>query len=110
LFTEDTAVRFGRQYHVKKRIWNEIWKRALDGYDDEALAGYFIYKTGKFISAISIRRWIIKTEIYCRANHIMLMGVRVCQSEYFGDYEKYVLEEVLKNMRFSGTQGSRIMV
>jgi hypothetical protein len=110
LFTEDTAIRFGEQYHVKRKIWNEIWKRALAGYDDEALAGYFIYKTGKMISANSIRRWLIKTEIYCKANHIMLMGVRVVQSEYFGEYERFVLEEVLRNMKYSGTQDCRIMV
>lgn len=110
MFTVDTATRFADQYQVSSKMWNEIWKRHLSGYDDESLAGYFIYKTHKQISAKAIRRWLIKTEIYCRANHIMLMGVRVVQSEYFGDYEQAVLDEVLKNMRFSGSKDSRIVV
>lgn len=110
LFTEDTAIRFARQYKVKQKIWNEIWKRHLAGYDCESLAGYFIYKTRKNISADSIRRWLIKTEIYCRANHIMLMGVRVVHSEYFAEYEPFLLEEILKNMKSSVAQDSRIMV
>ena len=110
LFTIDTAVRFSEQYSVGKKMWNEIWKRHLAGYDDEALAGYFLYKTNIRIGVPSIRRWLKRTEIYCRANHIMLMGVRIVHSEYFGSYEQFVINEVLKNMRYSGKQDSRIMV
>lgn len=110
MFTEDTAQRFARQYGVKQKVWNEIWKRYLAGYDCEALAGYFIYKTGKQITAESVKNWLVKTEIYCRANHIMLMGVRVVQSEYFAQYEPFLIEEILRNMKSSSTQDSRIML
>jgi len=110
MFTIDTAVRFADEYGVKPTMWNEIWKRHLSGYDDESLAGYFIYKTNKRIDAKSIRRWLTRTEIYCRANHVMLMGVRVVQSEYFAEFEPFVLKEILKNMRYSGKQDSRILV
>ncbi len=110
MFTEDTAIRFAQEYQVKPRMWNEIWKRSLAGYDCEALAGYFIYKTRKQIDARAIRLWLAKTEIYCRANHLMLMGVRVVQSEYFAEYEDFLVKEVLRNMKSSRTQDSRIMV
>lgn len=110
MFTEDTAIRFARQYGVKPKVWNEIWKRALNGYDYESLCGYFLYKTGKKIDPTSLKRWIIKTDIYCRANHIMLMGVRVVNSAYFGEHEDFILKEILRNMKSSTTQDSRIMV
>ena len=110
MFTVDTAIRFSQQYRCPKTLWDDIWKRALDGYDEYALAGYFMYKTNQRIKAKTIREWLRKTEIYCRANHIMLMGVRVVHSEYFGEYEPYVLKEIVRNMKSSRTQDSRIMV
>lgn len=110
LFKIDPAIRFSQEYRVNQNIWNEVWKRHLAEYDLEALAGYIVYKTGHRIKTKKLRRWLIKTEIYCRANHIMLMGVRVVHSEYFGIYEKVVLEEVLRNMKYRGTLNSRTIV
>ncbi len=110
LFTVDTAIRFGKEYQVSPRIWNEIWKRYLFEYDIESLCGYFMYKTDKKIRPTALKRWLKLTEIYCRANHVMLMGVRVVSSEYFGTYEEFVLFEVLRNMKYSKTQESRILV
>lgn len=110
LFTVDPAVRFAEQYHVSPKVWNQVWSRYLEGYDDKSLAGYILYETERRISLKSLRQWLTKTEIYCRANHIMLMGVRVVQSEYFGVYEAFIIEEVLRNMKYRGTQDSRIMV
>lgn len=110
MFTVDTARRFAKEYNVKQSLWNEIFKRSNMGYDSECLAGFFIYRTGKKISAKTIRKWLLKTEVYCRANHVMRMGVRVVQSEYFGVYEDFVLEEVLRNMKFRGTKESRTLV
>lgn len=110
MFTEETAVRFARQHHVQPKIWHEIWKRYLAEYDLESLAGYFQYKTGQKISINSLRRWLRMTEIYCRANHIMLMGVRAVQSEYFGEYEEMVIKEVLRGMRYSNVKEPRIVL
>lgn len=110
MFTVDTAVRFSQQYKVDKTLWNEIWKRALAGVDEYSLAGYFMYKTNRKIKAKVIREWLRRTEIYCRANHVMLMGVRVVHSNYFGEYEDYIIKEVIRNMKASRTQDSRIMV
>lgn len=110
LFTTDTAVRFAQEYRVDKKVWNEIWKRYLAGYDIESLAGYLLYKTGTRITKHTLRRWLRMTEVYCRANHVMLMGVRVVQSEYFGNYEDLVLREIIRGIRYSNVKGSRIMV
>lgn len=111
LFTTDPAIRFARQYKVDKTIWNEVWKRHLAGSeDDECLAGYILYKTNKRITVRTLRRWLARTEIYCRANHVMLMGVRVVKSEFFGVYEDFIIKEVLSNMKYAGTLNSRILV
>jgi hypothetical protein len=110
LFTVDTAVRFSREYGCSPKLWNDIWSKYLNGYDEYVLAGYFMYKTNKRIRASVIKRWLVMTEIYCRANHVMLMGVRVVQSEYFGQYEAAVLKEVLRNMKSSIKSDSRIIL
>jgi hypothetical protein len=110
LFTIDPATRFAREYGVEPVIWNEVWKRYLAEYDLEALAGYVLYKTGRHIKTRQLKRWLVMTEIHCRANHIMLMGIRVVQSEYFGQYEQQMLEEVLRNMKYSGSKESRTIV
>jgi hypothetical protein len=110
LFSVDTAIRFAEQYHVDKKMWNEVWKRHLAGYDIESLCGYMLFKTDKRISVRAMRRWLIRTEVYCRANHVMLMGVRVVHSDYFGVYEPFVIDEVLRGMRYSGALDSRSMV
>lgn len=110
LFTTDTAIRFAEQYHVSPKLWNRVWEWHNKGYDLECLAGYILYKTNIKIKPKSVRRWLAKTEIYCRANHVMRMGVRVVSSEYFGVYEEFVIEEVIRNMKYRGTKDSRIMV
>ncbi len=110
LFTTDTALRFAKEYRVSPRIWNEVWKRHLEGVDSEALAGYILYKTGHKIKVTVVNEWLIKTEIYCRANHVIRMGVRVVQSEFFGIYEDFILKEVLRNMKSSRTRDTRILL
>ncbi len=111
LFTVDPAIRFSREYGVKPRLWNELWKRyGLYEHDIPALCGYFEYKTGRKPNPKSIARWIFLTEIYCRANHVLRMGVRVVDSKYFGTFENELVREISKNMRFSGKTDSRTIV
>jgi hypothetical protein len=111
LFTVDPAIRFSREYNVSPKIWNEIWKRhGLLGYDTDGLCGYFQYKTGRKPNAESIRRWIVRTEIYCLANHVMRMGVETVMSEYFGRFEQDLIKELTRNMRYSGKRNSRSIV
>jgi len=111
IFTTDPAIRFARRYGVKQHIWLDVWKRHLSGSeDDECLAGYILYKTGKRISVRTLRRWLARGEIYCRATHIIHMGVRVVRSEYFGVYEPFIIDEVLNNMKYAGMKDSRILL
>lgn len=111
LFTIDPAIRFGREYNISPRFWNEIWKRhTLLEHDMDALCGYLMYKTGKKPNRESIRRWLTRTELYCRANHIMRMGQRVVDSAYFGTFEDDLITELTRNMLYSGKKDSRTLV
>jgi hypothetical protein len=111
LFTVDPALRFAREYNVKPELWNEIWKRhALLEYDLDGICGYFNYKTHRRPKKESIARWILRTELYCRAQHIIRMGQRVVDSEYFGVFEAQLIQELTRNMRFSAIHDSRTIV
>lgn len=111
LFTVDPAIRFGKEYDVSPKVWNEMWKRyGLYEYDFAGLCGYFQYMTDKKLSHKVIKRWIMRTEIYCRATHVMRMGVRVVDSSYFGAFEADLIKELTRNMRYSGKLDSRVIV
>lgn len=111
LFTSDPADRFAREYQVKPRIWTELLRRHwLLQYDAAGLCGYFQFKTGRKLNPASLQRWIIRSEIYAKAQHVMHMGVRSVDSSYFGKYEPEVLEELTKNMKFSDKRDSRSLV
>ena len=111
VFTIDPAIRFGREYNVDAKLWNEMWRRhTLLGYSNSELCEYFQFKTGHRPKPKSIKRWIIRTEIYCLANHVARMGVRVVQSEYFRQFEKDVIYELTQNMRFNGNKESRSII
>lgn len=102
IFTIDPALRFAKEYSCEPKLWNEMWRRhTLLEYTNAELCEYFHFKTGRKPKAKSIKRWIIRTEIYCLANHVARMGVRVVQSEYFGSFEKDVIYELTKGTRFS---------
>ena len=111
LFTVDPAIRFAKEYKVSPKLWNEIWKRhALLEYDIDGLCGYFQYKTNRRPNPRALRKWIVRTEIYCRANHIIRMGQRVVDSQYFAAFEQQLIEELTRNMRYSGHKDSRSIV
>lgn len=76
----------------------------------DGLCGYFQYKTGRKPNRESIRRWIVRTEIFSRANHVMLMGTRVVDSTYFGKFEQELIKELTRNMLFSGKRDSHSIV
>ncbi len=111
LFTIDPAIRFAKEYDVDVRLWNDVWRRhTLLAYSNNELCEFIHFKTLRKPKSSSIRRWIIRTEIYCLANHAVRMGVRVVQSEYFGKFEREVIDELTKNMKFSGKLDSRSLV
>lgn len=111
LFTVEPAQRFAKEYKVPKGIWYEIYKRhALLEHDSIALRGFFLLKTNKKLSDDALQRWIIRTEIYVRAQHVIRLGVEVADSSYFGQFEAPLLQELTRGMQFGVTRESRTIV
>lgn len=111
IFTIDPAIRFGKEYNVDATLWNEVWRRhTLLEYTNGELCEYIHFKTNRNPRPESVRRWIIRTEIYCLANHATRMGVRVVQSEYFKQYEKHVIKELTRSMKFGASRDSRSII
>jgi hypothetical protein len=110
LFDTNPAVRFAEQYNVPQELWTELWKRhQLLDYSIIDLADYFHLKAGKPIKRRYIKKWIFLTEVYNMAKPARDMGAQVINTELFGELEPRVIEEVTRNMRFSGIKSSNIM-
>ncbi len=111
LFTVDPADRFAGEHGVSPRVWKEMWRRyKLLEYKPQELAAYYHFTVGSRIRTETVRRWIIRTEIYCMSTVVSSKGVRVVKSEYFKEFEPEVVKEITRNMRFSGTKESRVLV
>lgn len=111
LFTVDPADRFAGEHGVSPRVWKEMWRRyKLLDYSPSELASYYHFTVGSRISTKAVHRWITRTEIYCISNPVMQKGIRVVKSEFFNKFEPDVVMEITRNMRYSGTKNSRILV
>lgn len=111
LFTVEPAKRFAREFNVDDKLWLEIWLRyKLMDYNITELREYTHIKIGRRPSYKSIKRWIIRTEIYSMARDVLKLGGSTVTSSYFGKYEQEVINELTRGMRFSGTKKPRILL
>lgn len=111
LFTVEPAKRFAKEYTVPEEVWLNIWiKHKIYDFEFKELYEYAIFKCGKTISKKSLRRWILRTEVYSRARDVTKLGGTTVTSSYFGELEGFVLKELLKQMRFSGSKNSRSII
>lgn len=111
LFTVEPAKRFAKEFKVDEKVWIDAWlKYKLLDYTIPELCEYIHFKTHRQPSYNSISRWIIRTEIYSIARDAVKMGATTADSSFFGIYEDNVLNELLKNMKYSDTKSSRSIV
>lgn len=111
LFTEPPEDRFAREYDLPPQVWTELWRRyMLLEYTYDELQEYFELKTKKKIGSKALRRWIWRTQVYCRANHVMRAGVEVVVSNFFGEYEERLIRELLKNVKNSVQAKPKILI
>lgn len=111
LFTDPPENRFAREYKLDASIWTEIWRRyMLLEYTFDELEEYFELKTKRKIGRKALRRWIWRTQVYCRANHVMRAGVQVVMSDFFGEYEPLLIRELLKNVKTSVRANPKILI
>ncbi len=111
LFTIHPKNRFAREYGCDPVIWEQLWRRyKLLEYDIDGLCGYFVIKTGKKPSPTSIRRWILRAELYDRAQHAIEKGIKAVDSSFFGDFEEEVIKEATRHLKFGEAQDSRMLL
>lgn len=97
IFQESPYKAFANQHDVKERLWQDMYHKRYMwyGYEIPILAEYFNLVTKKNLHERTIRRWIKRTEVYTKAQHIIKKGVKEVSSEYF---EPTVTEQELKDM------------
>ena len=111
LFTVEPAKRFAKEYSVPEQVWLNIWlKHKIYDFEFNELHEYALFKCGKPISRKSLRRWILRTEVFSRARDVLKVGGTTVTSSYFGELEGFVLKELLKQMRFGGHKNSRSLI
>jgi hypothetical protein len=112
LFTEAPEVRFAKEYAVSPDLWKELWKRhTFHEYRLSDLCDFYELKTmGKTISTKAMQRWLWRTYVFGKAQGVMKMGVRVVQSEFFGNYEFDVVKELTKNLKGSVHKEAKILI
>jgi hypothetical protein len=111
LFTKDPALRFAEEYNVSPEVWRQMWKyRQLNGWSNTDLAEYFEMKVGHKPDKNAIARWIARTRIYMYARPFIQDGHNTVTSSVFGIYEKHLIAEITKNMRYSGKKKTRAVL
>ena len=89
LFTEDPAIRFAKSYSLEEDTWKELWKRyKLMDYSVSDLCEYMKIKTGQEIIDMSMRRWLMRAEIYLRAKPFIEKGATTVTTEFFGHLKR----------------------
>lgn len=108
---EDPDERFCKEYLLPGGTWKEMWRRyKLLDYSKSELIDYLFIKHARKMSPNSIDRWIVRSEVFQMAKPKLDMGVQYINSNIFEDYEQFVLDELTKNLRFSGTDESKVII
>lgn len=111
LFTVEPAKRFAMAYDVPEQVWLNVWiKHKIYDFEFPELLEYTEFKCGKKISKRALRRWITRTEVYSRAIDVIKVGGTTVTSSFFGSLESFVIKELLKNIKSSGTKNSRSII
>lgn len=111
IFTKDPDIRFSKEYAVPTGTWKELWRRyKLLEYSNGDLRDYLFIKYARNLSYNAMDRWIVRTEIYTVSKPVIEKGASVVNSEIFGDFEQHVMDELTKQLRFSGSKESKSII
>lgn len=111
LFTIDPDMRFANEQELPRGFWNDLWRRyKLLGYTPVEIKEYYNLKAKRQTDAITIHRWIFRTEIYFKAQPFVKKGVQVASTEIFGDLEQKLIDELTKQHRSGVASKNRIII
>src|ERR1035437_21922 len=100
IFKLDPSIRFSKEYGLPKDVWHEVWRRyKLLDYSNGDLRDYIFLKYARNLNHTSMKRWINRGEVYMITNPLIKKGVIHVNSVIFGDYEEYVMNELVKPLR-----------
>jgi hypothetical protein len=111
IFKLNPSIRFSKEYGLPKEVWYEFWRRYkfLD-YSDSDLKDYLFLKYARNISYSAIGRWIMRGEVYMIAKPLIEDGVIHVNSNIFGNYEEYVMNELIKPLKNGASNKSESII
>jgi hypothetical protein len=111
IFTQDPAIRFSKEYGLTDKVWNEIWRRYkfLD-YSNGDIRDYLFIKYARNLNYTSMKRWISRGEVYMITNPLIKKGVVHVNSCIFGEYEEYVMNELVRPLKDGATNKAESII
>lgn len=100
IFKVAPSNRFSNEYGLPKDVWTEVWRRyKLLEYSNGDLRDFIFIKYGRNLTWEAMKRWIQRAEVYSISHPLIEKGVIHVQSSIFGDYEEYVMNELVKPLK-----------
>ena len=110
LFTTHPSFRFADKYLVSPDIYQELWRRyRLLEYSIPELCEFYYIKVGTPIDKAYMDKWMFRGAVYMKAQEVMKKGVECVNSEFFGDYERRLIEELLKNIKSKAAVNTKVL-
>lgn len=100
IFKLDPSIRFSKEYGLPKEVWAEVWRRyKLLDYSNGDIRDFLFVKYARNLNFMSMKRWIQRGEVYIISRPLIKEGVVHVNSRIFGDYEEYVINELVKPLK-----------
>ena len=100
----EPTIRFSKEYGLPKEVWAEVWRRyKFLEYSNGDIRDYLFIKYARNISWSAMNRWITRGEIHIITRPLIEKGVIHVNSVIFGDYEEYVMNELIKPLKNGAT-------
>lgn len=111
IFTIEPSMRFSKEYGLPKDVWPEIWRRyKLLEYSNGDLRDFLFLKYARNLNYMSMKRWLCRGEIFMITNPLIKKGVIHVNSQIFGDYEEYVMNELIKPLKNGATNKAESII
>ncbi len=104
IFKIDPSIRFSTEYNLPKGVWAEVWRRYkfLD-YSNGEIRDYIFIKYARNLNFMSMKRWLCRGEVYMITRPLIQKGVQHVNSRIFGEYEEYVINELVRPLKDGAT-------
>lgn len=111
IFTTDPSLRFSKEYALPRDTWVNLWRRyKLLDYSNGDLRDYLFIKYARNLNHTTMYRWIARAEIYLIVQPLLKRGVVHVNTEIFGVFEEYLMNELVKPLRSGGASKSESII